>query len=139
MCVSVSTATTDLIAKQLMINRPKIYDKTNSPKLYSAVPNFKLLLGNSYTQNPNNSTTTWTSLNGKPFTQFAKSGPYCKRDLWDDFVSPHFHNAINVETWRNGAGGRIGSICGSDGMKNAPYDVFEVQSVQLGRWPSYQD
>jgi deoxyribonuclease-2 len=132
MCVTVTASTMDLIAQQLMINRPKIYDRVRSQAFYNTLPNVDKLLKNQYTKDPNNSTTNWKSLNGKPFTQFAKSGPYCKRDLWDDFVAPYFHNAINVETWRNGAGGRISSICGANGMKNSPYDVMEVQSVKLG-------
>jgi deoxyribonuclease-2 len=131
-------ATTNTIAKQMMINRPKIYDKISSPALFSALPNFNLLLQNKYTMVPNNSTTLWRSLNGKVFTQFAKAGPQCKRDLWDDFVAPYYKSAINCETWRNGAGGRISSICGSDGIKDTPYDVLEVDSVQIGTWPVWK-
>ena len=46
------------------------------------------------------------SVAGNVYYQFAKSGSWAK-DLWDDLIAPYFKSAINVETWRNGAGGRM--------------------------------
>ena len=37
-----------------------------------------------------------------------------------------------VETWRNGVGGRIGSVCSSpSGPKKQPYDVMAVSTVTM--------
>ena len=46
-----------------------------------------------------------------PFLQvnyklFAKAREWGK-DLYDDLVAPSLETALNVETWRNGAGGRL--------------------------------
>ena len=48
---------------------------------------------------------------GKEFYQFAKSAAWGK-DLWDDLVSPYFDTPLSVETWRDGSGGRMSSMCG---------------------------
>jgi hypothetical protein len=52
------------------------------------------------------------SQSGAEYLQFAKSGSW-GRDLYDDFVAPTLGAGLAVETWRLGAGGRMGSVCNS--------------------------
>jgi Deoxyribonuclease II len=54
---------------------------------------------------------SFTSLGGLDYYQFSKSGNWGK-DLYDDLIAPYLEAGLNVETWRNGAGGRMSSICG---------------------------
>ncbi len=104
MCISITATTSNIIANNLMISRPFIYSKSITPKMSKLLPSFNNLLKGTKSKALNTSMPI-QSLDGVTYYQFAKSGS-CRRDLWDDFVAPYFNTALNVETWRNGAGGR---------------------------------
>ena len=132
MCISISAATADKIAADLIKAKVYIYSKNITPNLSQQIPNFNNWLNGLDTNklsassaDNQNSTSQFESIGGKSFTQFTKSGKWGK-DLWDDVVAPYWGTSINVETWRNGVGGRMGTICGG-----LPYPVFEIQGVKM--------
>ena len=104
MCVTVGVGTSNNIAGNLMIDHPYMYSKYLSPSISQLLPNYTTLMKGTKSTLPHY-TMEFESHAGDTFYQFAKSSS-CRKDLWDDFVSPYFGTALNVETWRNGAGGR---------------------------------
>jgi len=139
-CITISAATADLIAGNLMIDRTYIYSSANSSSLAPSLPSMSAWLGNHYSSTQS-SVTELQSLAGDLFYQFAKSGSWGK-DLWDDLVAPYFKSALSVETWRNGSGGRMSSICGTGPKASEVYDVYEVASVVMPdgtTWAGTQD
>ena len=131
-CVTVTADTADSIAANLMLNRVNIYSSQIPGTSYVAkyLPNFFSLISNDHARAKRTSITTsvlsFVSLAGKQYYQFAKSGKWGK-DLWDDLVAPYFHMSMNVETWRDGVGGRMGSRCpAEDGL-----DVNMISTISM--------
>lgn len=104
-CVSVSAKTANTIAGNLLIEHPYLYDKFISNTLISKLPNIDSLINNKSKPSALSNATIFKSLGGRTFYQIAKS-PSLRKDFWDDLVAPYFGTPLNVETWRNGAGGR---------------------------------
>lgn len=128
MCITISAATADTISTHLIKANVFIYSQTITSSLAQQLPNFNAWLkGQQGTESASDesSTSEFQSLGGKTFTQFTKSGK-CGKDLWDDLVAPYWKTPINVETWRNGVGGRMSSTCGG-----IPYPVYEIQGVKM--------
>jgi deoxyribonuclease-2 len=129
-CISLDSYNSNQVAGNLMIDHPFIYSSVNSPELASVMPLMSDWL-NSVKSSSTSNASMFESLDGKKFNQFAKSGSWGK-DLWDDLVAPHYEAEMNVETWRNGEGGRMSSICGQNGSKsNEEYSVYEVASISM--------
>ena len=141
-CVTIAAATANVIASNLMIDHPYIYSKNISSSLTTTLPQFANWLS-AKTTKLTNATVPFKSMGGKTFYQMAKSASWNK-DLWDDLVAPYFQVQIDVETWRNGAGGRMSSICGTNGSKAyEAYDVYTVSRVDMPKggmsWNGTQD
>lgn len=130
MCVSISMSTSNLIASNLMVEHPYIYDKFMPSTLQPSLPAFAdLLLGVKSSLKTSNS--SFTSLLGnETFYQLSKSSSD-HVDFWDDIAAPYFQTDLNVETWRSGSGGRMSSICGSNGEKVAKFDIYEINKVAM--------
>ena len=129
-CITMSAANADLVATGLMTSRPYIYDKNIGDAVAGQLPNFESWLGGTHSSDPSSVTIPLKSWNGAVFTQLEKASTWGK-DFWDDLVAPYYSTALNVETWRSGSGGRIGSICGTGGEKTDTYDVLEVASIKM--------
>jgi len=135
-CISVSAKTADTIASNLMVEKVYITGKSTA-SFSSSLPNFAKWLSGG-TDSRTQSVTQIKSLGGYTYYQFAKSASWGK-DLWDDFVAPYFKTALYAETWRNGVGGRFGSICTPPtGPKRQAYEVRAVQTVTLPDGTSWQ-
>ena len=131
-CVTVTADTADSIAANLMLDRVYIYDSRipGTSDVARYLPNFFTLISDDHGRAKRTSTTTsvlsFMSLAGKEYYQFAKSGKWGK-DLWDDLIAPYFHMSMNVETWRDGVGGRMGSRCpAEDGL-----DVNMISTITM--------
>lgn len=140
MCVTFKSSTIDLIAANLIVNHPYVYDKYSTPATQALFPNFYNWISGLKTTTTNVASVV-PSLGGKIFYQLQVSGSW-GMDLWDDEVAPYFNTALNVETWRSGSGGRMGSICGEPQIKVTDYDVFEVSGIKMSdgvTWTGTQD
>ena len=131
-CVTVTANTADKIAANLMLDRVYIYSSKIPGTSFVAkyLPNFFNLISDDHDRAQSTSTTTsvfsFLSLAGKEYFQFAKSGKWGK-DLWDDLVAPYFDMSMNVETWRDGVGGRMGSRCpASEGL-----DINMISTIKM--------
>jgi deoxyribonuclease-2 len=149
MCVTINANTSNTIANNLRIDRPFIYDYNITTEMSNQLPEFNLWIDK--VQPPStdtNSSTPFLSSNGQVFYQMAKSKAWAM-DLWDDLVAPYFNTSINVETWRSGSGGRMGSICNGNESGNNPYsfvideyDVYEISNMEMNdgdSWTGTQD
>lgn len=129
MCISVSAKTADTIASNLMVENVFLTTKTTA-SFSSTLPNFSKWLSGA-TDARTTAATAIKTLGGATFYQLSKSKAWGK-DLWDDLVGPYFKTPLYAETWRNGVGGRFGSVCTSPaGPKKQTYNVYAVQSVKM--------
>ena len=139
MCITINSTTANTIAKGLYIDRSKIYSSYYTTSIISTMPSFYSWIQQSAKSSITNSTYILYSLKGNKFVQFAKSKEWDK-DLWDDFVAPYYKSPMNIETWINGAGGRMSSACGTYSILT--YDIYEVNNVimnDLITWSNTQD
>lgn len=145
MCITFNTTMFETIAAGQLINYPYIYDSYISSNLVSTLPTFNSWI-NKGKSTTTNMTYVLTSKGGKSFLQFAKSKAW-GRDLYDDFVAPVLNHNINVETWRSGSGGRMGSVCANQDddvwtVHPNQYDIMEVSVVTMpdgGTWKGTED
>jgi len=124
-----------------MVARPYVYSSRFDAPLASALPSFKAFAANAYTKTTAPVAQQIFTLGGVALTQFAKSASWAK-DLWDDLVSPFYSIPMAVETWRNGAGGRMSSICGTSGEKSFTEEVYMIAEVQMSplvQWKGTSD
>jgi len=128
MCMTISASTANTIAYGLQVNRPYIYSSYISSSIAGELPTFAAWL-NKQTVSTVNTTQDFETLGGQRITQFAKSKSWA-RDLYDDFISPYYGSALDVETWIDGSGGRMGSMC-VNGTSAVSYDIFEVSNVKM--------
>ena len=132
-CVTVSSATADVIAGSLMVSRPYIFASRFDADLSSTLPAFQAFANKQYTSTADPVLSPIKSLGGEAYLQFAKSAQW-GQDLWDDLIAPYYQTPMAVETWRNGVGGRISSVCAmADGSstKIFDYEVFMVAQVAM--------
>jgi deoxyribonuclease-2 len=130
-CLSINTATADKVATLLQIARPYIYDSNMPSALADQAPNMAAWVAGGWTgKDHDTATQDLKTVGGFPFTQLVKSH-YWTKDFWDDLVAPHFKMELDSETWRDGAGQRMPSICGPSppAPYALPYDVYMVESV----------
>lgn len=130
-CITVSASTANTIASNLMMENVYIYGKVNYNTMNTKLPAFANWLAGKKDTTRTTSTTVIKSVGGSSYVQFSKAKAWGK-DLWDDLVAPYYKAALNVETWRNGVGGRFGSICSSpSGPKKQTYNVYAVATVKM--------
>ena len=129
-CITISADTANIIAGNLMVARPYVYSSRFDASLASALPSLKAFAASAYTKTTAPVAQQIFTLGGVALTQFAKSASWAK-DLWDDLVSPFYSSPLAVETWRNGAGGRMSSICGTHGEKHFSEEVYQIAEVQM--------
>eukprot|EP00591_Stephanopyxis_turris_P007007 CAMPEP_0195523686 /NCGR_PEP_ID=MMETSP0794_2-20130614/23027_1 /TAXON_ID=515487 /ORGANISM="Stephanopyxis turris, Strain CCMP 815" /LENGTH=404 /DNA_ID=CAMNT_0040653737 /DNA_START=78 /DNA_END=1292 /DNA_ORIENTATION=+ len=136
LCVTISVSTANEIANNLMVAHPDVYDGIVGDAIKDRVPAFENFISNRKSTEKGTIKYEFQSWDGSTFVQFAKSNHVLK-DFWDDIVAPFYNSSMNVESWRNGAGGRMGSICtpknGLDGKKEKGrvYDIHEVTGVTM--------
>jgi deoxyribonuclease-2 len=138
-CMTISAATANKIAAGLQINRPYIYSSYISPSVAEALPTLNAWL-TKQTVSTVNATQDFYTVGGKKITQFAKSKVW-GRDLYDDFVSPFYGTALDVETWIDGSGGRMSTMC-ANSTDVVQFDIFEVNKVEMSdgtTWLNTQD
>ncbi|CAE7513358.1 unnamed protein product [Symbiodinium microadriaticum] len=116
-----------------------------SSNLAGMVPSFsERISGGKSTQQ--NMTIEFASKGGLMYTQFAKSKAWGK-DLYEDLVAPGLNHSLNVETWRLGSGGRMGSFCENTDddfwtVHPTAYNIIEVSEVEMpdgAAWLGTQD
>ena len=135
-CVTISPDTADSIAVNLQLDKTFLITAYISPYMQQRYTRLSSWLF----KVPNTLPTTASvvpfvsAIKGEQFYHFGKAAAW-GQDLWDDLVSPYFGTALNVETWRSGAGGRMGSMCGSTN-RYTPYDINVVSTVSMsdGVW-----
>ena len=140
MCVTIKTNTSNLLANNLMIDRPYIYDSNISDNAAAQLPAFNSWLDHEYSQALSN-ISEFLSYDNATFYQFAKS-KYWGKDIWDDLVAPYFETPLYVETWRDGSGGRMSSICGPNASSIVEYDIYEIANMEMDdsvAWKGTQD
>lgn len=135
MCVSYTAETINSIATAQMITYPFIYDAYMAPSFNTTdmwQPFMDWISGGKSKET--NLTSVFTSLDGVTYTHYGKSKS-AVLDLYEDLVAPGLNSDLNVETWRLGSGGRMGSMCLNDTEHVYPYatefNVYEVASVTM--------
>ena len=123
--MSLSLATINDAAENLLFNKPYIF-KTNLPSSLSPqVPNIvSAINGNWITGSPYTRTYTIKTLGGVSWETFAKN-PAWNNELWAGLIAPSLKNSLLVETWMNGDGGKINSTC------DQTYQVLDVSQVAV--------
>ena len=58
------------------------------------------------------------------FTTFSKSRKY-EKDIYSQLIAPYFREDMLVQTWRNGAGEKLGSDCKDQ------FQIINVDSIKL--------
>lgn len=127
-CVTVSSNTANIIASSLQINRPFIYSSYISSNMASKFPMIDAVI-NKVTTDTDYSIVNISSVGNLSFTQFAKSKSWGK-DLYDDLVAPYYSVPLNVETWIDGSGGRMSSLCTNE-TNVVEYDIYQVNSITM--------
>lgn len=133
MCVSYTAETINRVATAQMVTFPFVYDGYIAPSFNVSEewePFVSWLSGAKSVET--NLTSLFTSLDGVEYTHFGKSKS-ALLDLYEDLVAPGLGSDLNVETWRLGSGGRMGSICSNDTVHDYGmlYNVYEVASVTM--------
>jgi hypothetical protein len=128
MCITFNTSSFENVAKHSMVNYPFLYDSFMSTNLVTELPLFNQWVNDNGKSDLLNLTSTvssrggvstfiqislsffafinsWYALLQVEYTMFAKAKAW-GMDLYDDLVAPGLKQALHVETWRNGAGGR---------------------------------
>ena len=132
-CVTISGDTANDIAVGLMVSRPYIYDRGVGSNIEGTFPELESWVNGAHTDSDVMTyTKEFKSWNGAVYTMLEKSKNWGK-DFWDDLVAPYYKAPLNVETWRSGSGGRMGSICpsGVSEPKTDKYDVIEVSTIAM--------
>ncbi len=130
MCITISASTANIIASNLMIDRPYLYSTYITTTIANQLPEFNDLVNGNHNSVSTNSTTPIQTVGGNDFTQFAKSQSYGE-DLWDDLVAPYYKSEMNVDTWISGTGGRMSSMCGTDANDIVKYDIYQVFNISM--------
>lgn len=131
-CVTISSSTANEIAAGLMISRPYIYDRGVGTNMEGLFPTLESWVGGDYNSDDLTYTQEFKSWDGAVYTQLEK-GKNWGKDFWDDLVSPYYKSPLNVETWRSGSGGRMGSICadGESEPKEDAYNIMEISTIEM--------
>ena len=136
MCVTLDPADVDNVAAVQTVNFPYIYDSILTPDLADEFPHFGTFVSKTKTTKTSittalDSTAGWSS----PVDLMAIGKGYkWGKDLYEDLVSPTLGDSLYVETWRDGAGGRMPSFCpGSTAVDTRPvnYTVYFVNDVTM--------
>lgn len=141
MCITVSSDTANIIAGSLQVNRPYIYSSYISSSMASEFPMINSVI-NKVTTSTDYSIVNISSIGNLSFTQFAKSKNWGK-DLYDDLVAPYYEVPLNVETWIDGSGGRMSSLC-TNQTDVVEYDIYQVNSITMrsadgAHWSNTED
>lgn len=127
LCISFKTAKEGQdIASQIVNNKVNMYAIHTTPEVEKLAPKVVDLRDN---KNPGTSiktTETITSYHGVNFLSFARDGKSAlEGDLYHRFVAPTLKTDLLVETWRNGAGGKLDPSCDGD------HTVGNIEHVNL--------
>lgn len=142
LCMSLSAASIDSVAKTLLTSRPYVYDANVPTSLEGSFPYFnhmaynptarkaQTVLGHS-TATP--ATLALTSVGGAYFTAYEKAAKW-GQDLYEDMVAPALGSALLAETWMRPA---MSSYC----APAQAYSVMNVRGLSLAgvSWTEGQD
>jgi deoxyribonuclease-2 len=128
LCLSLDAANIELVATNMAINWPKVYDYVVPAALAGTLPKTAAWLNDgAHTKVPTAVATKLTTTGGVAFTAFAKNREWAK-DLYEDLVAKELGTGLAVESWQDGSGGKLASFCTSGGYA---YDVENVEEVTI--------
>jgi len=136
LCLTLTTATFDIIAQQLAIDHPYIYDSNVPSSIAATVPNMVNLVNKQASTSVTNNVVNITTLGGLKYDVFAKSRAW-DNELYEYLVAPYYNSSMWAETWQNGVG-NTGDYC----TPTYPYDVVNVKQIQFSdgtSWTINQD
>ncbi|XP_054169359.1 plancitoxin-1-like [Oppia nitens] len=131
-CISIDakdTKSIDNIAYQMLIMRPNIYDMTIQSDLTDRSNLWYDLKHKKWIKNITDNQMTIKSKNGLSITSFAKSNKY-EKDIYSGLIATYFKENLLVQSWRNGAGGRLDSDC-TDKYKVQNIDKIQIPVIKI--------
>ncbi|PRP77836.1 deoxyribonuclease II [Planoprotostelium fungivorum] len=133
-CVSLPSTSIETVIKQLLYNKPFIYDM-NIPSFLQKLPAALLLTSKKWMKGETNSTATLTTVKGQKLLHFAKTGKWGK-DVYQDLVSKTLQSGLMVETWMNGArSNQMPTQC----KPSFAYENFLIRDLSFGPGLSWKE
>ncbi|KAH9499645.1 Plancitoxin-1 [Bulinus truncatus] len=133
LCVTFSYDQLGLIAYQLFMNQPQIYDHNIPDDIGADYPLLNLIVKGKKPSGPQwYNITQLTSSQGLKVISFAKSDDYGE-DLYESLLAPNLKTSLKVETWLNGKGTKLPSNC------TLPYQVINIRAVALSEQASFNE
>jgi deoxyribonuclease-2 len=109
---------------QLSYTSPFIYEISAGQSFIKDIPGIQNLMAQNFVQTPKTNKLTFTTVEGREFWHYAKTGPWGK-DLYADLVAMDQGTDLVVESWNHNDSMNINSTCGRK------YDVFDAKNVSL--------
>jgi deoxyribonuclease-2 len=137
LCLSMTAAELDTVAKCFFNNKAHVYDGYIPESLTSSMPSMTSAITGQHTTD-SVATQQSISAGSSSWTQFCKSSEWGK-DLYEDLVEPYYSKGFSWETWQNG-GTELPSYCA--GTSGCSYDSFNVKTLSLPdgtNWDINQD
>ncbi|XP_064480026.1 plancitoxin-1-like [Ornithodoros turicata] len=127
MCVTFNASDVNTVARHLRMQYANVYERGGPKYLRDSHPQMDLLLNDSFirTSGANLYIDNITSLAGQKFVSIAKRATL-QVDIYSAVVTNVTQNDLLVQSWRNGAGGKLNATC------NTMYTVVDAQQVRLG-------
>lgn len=123
LCITTSITSLEKIVEYLYYTWSKIYD-SNVGEKYKKIPKMRdVLAGKHYNTNSLKVESIQAYPGDTNFTMFFKAGKF-KRDIYK-VIAPSVGNKMYVETWQNGAGGRVKSDCTGE------TSVYNIKKMKL--------
>nr|UOI85652.1 deoxyribonuclease 2-1 [Dugesia japonica] len=112
-CVSIKNIYLKPIVKQLLMMQASVYSHflpqlfTDDVELINLLPN---LIKNVRSKQPDSNILKFKTINSLELIHFGKSPKY-NEDLYSGLIAPSLNDSLFVETWTNGKGGKLDSLC----------------------------
>uniref|UniRef100_A0A6A7G6G8 Plancitoxin-1-like n=1 Tax=Hirondellea gigas TaxID=1518452 RepID=A0A6A7G6G8_9CRUS len=124
-CQSFTTMSLADIAAQFRWNFPQVYDSHLPEFMETLLPELRQVIDHVPNVTPPGiSVIDLTTFGGMKVTNFAKSYIW-NQSLYSALISKHLNTNLRVQTWQNGAGGRMISYCQPE------YENFVENIVQI--------
>jgi len=117
LCIKLTAAEIEDVAKQLLYNKPYVYKSTFSSSIGSTHPQLEKVLNGEWVKEAGSST-----LQIGKFTTFAKNAAW-NDDLYETAIAAHYKSDLYVETWIRGSA--EGSYC----KPKYKYEVMDVETM----------
>ena len=136
LCLTMTGATLNLLAKQWILNRPQIYEFHLTKESALAFPYIQQLVDGEYSLRSvceeNNDIQTHAGL---PLFVFAKTAAW-NNDLYAGCVTPFLQDNLFVESWIRGSA--IGPVCPFNKRDTLDIQALKFPSFNVG-WPETKD